>query len=369
MVGSGAIAAAGRRRLRHHAGVAPRRPLACSKAGPPAGHFATRCAMPSSHPTDLPPFKSMSYAGAMAGPRLIVTAAVHGNETCGTQAIARLGREIDDGQLRIAAGSLTLVPITNALAYRLGRRAGDRNLNRALAPTDTPREFEDHVANWLCPLLAAHHVLLDLHSFQAEGQPFVMVGPQNNAGSLEPFSHAAEEEALVRRLGVNRAVDGWLSTYADGVLRRRADAGAAAAGLDLDPRYGIGTTEYMRSRGGWALTLECGQHDDPAAPEVAYRAIRATLAHLGLVDEPAPAPAQGMEALRLFEVVDKRHPEDCFARAWQSFDALREGDVIGTRHDGELVRAPCEGRIVFPNAAAGARQEWFYLARQTSRFQ
>ena len=36
----------------------------------------------------------------------------------------------------------------------------------------------------------------------------------------------------------------------------------------------------MRSIGGSALTLECGQHEDPAAPDVAYRAIVNTLAHL-----------------------------------------------------------------------------------------
>jgi hypothetical protein len=34
-------------------------------------------------------------------------------------------------------------------------------------------------------------------------------------------------------------------------------------------RYGVGTTEYMRSAGGYALTLECGHHADPAAPDVA----------------------------------------------------------------------------------------------------
>ena len=81
-----------------------------------------------------------------------------------------------------AAGSVSFVPVANPLAYAHGRRAGDRNLNRALQPTDAPREFEDHVANWLCPLLAAHEVLLDLHSFHGGGQPFVMVGPRDNAG-------------------------------------------------------------------------------------------------------------------------------------------------------------------------------------------
>jgi uncharacterized protein len=169
--------------------------------------------------TPLPPFKSLRYAGRAAGTRLIVTAAVHGNEICGTLAMQRLVAELDAGQLVIARGVLTLVPITNPLAYTLGRRAGDRNLNRALAPTAMPREFEDQVANWLCPLLAEHQALLDLHSFQASGQPFVMVGPHDNTGSVEPFALAAHEEALVRRLGVRRAVDGWLGTYARGVAR------------------------------------------------------------------------------------------------------------------------------------------------------
>ena len=44
---------------------------------------------------------------------------------------------------------------------------------------------------------------------------------------------------------------------------------AAPSALELDPRYGVGTTEYMRSVGGCALTLECGSHDDPASIEVA----------------------------------------------------------------------------------------------------
>lgn len=314
------------------------------------------------------PFKSISYASATPGTRLIVLGAVHGDETCGTRAIERASREIDDGTIRLAAGRLTLVPVTNPLAYERGRRTGDRNLNRKLAPTDAPREFEDHVANWLCPLLAAHEVLLDLHSFRAPGVPFVFIGPGDNAGTLEPFFQAAREEALALRLGVGRAVDGWLTTYAAGVAHRRALAAVLPdATLDLDPRYGIGTTEYMRSVGGWAVTLECGRHDDADAPEVAYRAIVNTLAHLGLVDAPDPAPAERMEMLGLSEVVDKLHPADTFASAWRSFDAVPAGTLVGTRHDGTPVRAPFDATIVFPNPAADAGQEWFYLAKRSER--
>jgi predicted deacylase len=135
----------------------------------------------------------------------------------------------------------------------------------------------------LCPLLAQHDVLLDLHSFRAQGEPFAMIGPANNAGELEPVRHAELEQALALRLGPRRIVEGWLSTYAVGVQQRlaRTQPTARAELLSTDPSYGVGTTEYMRKTGGYAITLECGQHADPAAPGVAYRAIRNTLAHSG----------------------------------------------------------------------------------------
>ena len=314
------------------------------------------------------PFKAVTYASPHPGPKLIVLGAVHGNETCGTRAIEAVIAAFDAGELRLQAGRLTLVPIANPLAYAEGRRAGDRNLNRKLGPTAVPQEYEDHVANWLCPLLAEHEVLLDLHSFKSPGLPFAFIGPRDNAGPLEAFAQAAREEAIALRLGVGRIVDGWLETYATGVARRQALAASLPeANLDLDPRYGIGTTEYMRSVGGCAVTLECGRHDDPAAPEVGRRAIVHTLAHLGLVDAPDP-PMREIEALHLCDVVDRWHAGDAFARAWTSFDPVSAGDRIGTRHDGSAVVASVDGHIVFPNADAAVGHEWFYLAQRNTRF-
>lgn len=318
------------------------------------------------------PFQSISFTAVEPGKRILITGAVHGNELAGMHGIRRVVAEIESGALDIARGSVTFVPVANPMAYALKRRIGDRNLNRNLAPTDTPTEFEDHIANWLCPLMATHEVLLDLHSFQAQGQAFVMVGPENNSGDLEPTIHGDTERDWALRLGVNRAVDGWLSTYAVGVEERRARAAkqnpTAGKRHDLDAKYGVGTTEYMRSAGGIALTLECGQHEDPNGPEVAYRAIRNTLALFGLTNEAPPAPAHNVEGLHLGAVVDKFDKADAFSRPWQSFDPLKAGDVIGTRANGEVVCAPRDGYIVFPNAVAEANHEWFYLAEATTRF-
>jgi len=306
------------------------------------------------------------FAALEPGARLVVTGAVHGNETAGTRAIERVVREIERGELDIVRGMVSFVPVCNPLAYRHQRRTGERNLNRRLLPTAAPKEYEDRIANVLCPLLAEHEVLLDLHSFRSPGQPFVLRGPADNTGALEPFAHEAAEARLAAHVGVQRVVDGWLDAYAHGVAERKA-RGLTPGAVNEDPAYGIGTTEYMRRVGGYAVTLECGQHEDPAAPGVAYQAIRQALALLGLADLPLEKPAPDIECLTLARVVDRHAEGDRFVKTWTSFDALADGELIALRADGSEVRAPQAGYIVFPDHAARPGSEWFYLGHRSKR--
>jgi len=300
------------------------------------------------------------------GPRLIVTGAVHGNETAGTRGIERVLAEIERGEVPIVRGSVTFLPIANPLAYAKGQRFGDRNLNRRLLPTAEPHDNEDRIANVLCPLLAEHDVLLDLHSFLSPGEPFVLRGPADNVGPLEPFAHAAAEARLCAHLGVRRVVDGWMEAYAAGVARRRRLRLTPEA-VNEDPAYGIGTTEYMRTTGGYAVTLECGQHDDPAGPDVARQAVRQALALLGIADLPLAPPQGPFECLTLATVVDRHAAGDVFVRDWTSFDPLAPGDLIARRADGTELRATEAGYIVFPDHGALPGHEWFYLARPSRR--
>lgn len=305
---------------------------------------------------------SHQIAGLKPGPKLVVFGAVHGNETCGTVAIRRVMQEIEQDTLRIERGTLTLVPVVNPLAYQLKRRHGDRNLNRNMRVSSDPKDFEDRLSNVICPLLEAHDILLDLHSFHTPGIPFALVGPKNNHGPLEPFAKAEAEEALALQLGVDRFVEGWLETYAQGVRDRRA------RGAEAHVDYGVGTTETMRRHGGIGVTLECGQHDDEEAPQVAYRAIRRTLAHLGMAAaEPQPLPTAEPEVIRLYKVLDRLHPDDRFCRDWRSFEEIRQGDVLAVRDDGVELTADRDGWIVFPNPKAQVDQEWFYLAKKSDR--
>ncbi len=306
-----------------------------------------------------------AFAALQPGPRLIVLGGVHGNETCGTVGIERVLAELDGGRLQLLRGHLTLLPVANPLARRRLRREGERNLNRLFQPTPegaAPADYEARITDVLCPLLDRHDVLLDLHSFQSAGEAFAMIGPRDNGGTLEPFARATEEGQLALHLGTPRVVEGWLDIYAAGLAQRSAGQPPDAAAL----AFGWGTNEYMRSRGGYGVTLECGQHDDPAAPEVAHAAIHAALRLLGMVSAPAATPSQP-ELLRLVSVTDRLDDDDQFVREWATFDPVAAGEPIGLRADGRLLEAERDGFIVFPNPEAMAGTEWFYFAVRSER--
>jgi uncharacterized protein len=326
--------------------------------------------------TNFPPpsLELTQFNSLTRGPRLIVLGAVHGNEVCGSQAIRRVLSEFASGQLRIKRGQVSFVPVTNALAYAKGKREGDRNLNRDFRPAVVPLDNEDRIANVLAPLLASHDVLLDLHSFNSQGEPFIFLGPENNQEELEPFAQQAQEEAFAAALGPRRVVHGWMPAFALGVSRRANDKVS----------YGVGTTEYMRSQGGIAVTVECGNHADPHAPEVAYQAIHRALRNFDLIEvcdvhgavlslsSAAQKSAAPTEVLELYEVIDRSHVDDQFVKPWRSFDAVEAGEVIAYRaaregQAAQAVSAPYAGRVVFPNANAVVGKEWFYLARLSHR--
>jgi len=295
---------------------------------------------------DDAPLESTTFAGLQSGPRLLVLGAVHGNETCGPNAIRRAIEDCRAGKLAIRRGSVTFVPVANPKAYRQRTREGDRNLNRDLHDKPVPRDHEDRVGNRLCALLRAHDVLLDIHSFSGEGEPFVFFGPENNTGPLEPFRSAAVEADFAARLGVPTIIYGWLENYAQLIaVRDRLRLPS------LSPMEGYGTTEYMRFCGGYGATIECGSHDDPASAEVAYRAIANALATLSLID--AERPVSPMKSvIHMNEVIICEAEGDKLEGDWKTGDAVAAGSPIARRANGEMVVARTSGFIIFPSRKA-----------------
>ena len=292
------------------------------------------------------PLEIIRFAGLNRGPKLIVMGAVHGNETCGPNAILRAIADCRSGRLLIRRGQVTFVPVANLKAYHQATREGDRNLNRDLREKTIPQDYEDRIGNLICPLLREHEVLLDIHSFRGEGVPFIFAGPLDNAGDVEPFRFAKAEGEFAARLGTSMVIHGWLDVYGR-FLRERARLGFSNPAIS----EGVGTTEYMRFSGGYGVTLECGAHDDPRSDDVAYAAIINAFAHLGLIDA-APPPVAMKTAIQIVDMFVCEAEGDRIEGAWKTGDAVAAGQVIARRASGDAVEAPGPGYIVFPNRTA-----------------
>jgi predicted deacylase len=123
-----------------------------------------------------------TYDSGCAGPHVMISALVHGNELSGAIALDWLHRQ----NPRPVAGKLTLV-FANADAYALWDLADptisrwvDEDLNRLWSDSilDAPRDSAElRRARTLRPIVADANLLLDIHSMQTDMPPLLLSGP------------------------------------------------------------------------------------------------------------------------------------------------------------------------------------------------
>ena len=187
-------------------------------------------------------------------PYIGVGGSMHGNEPCGAEAIRRIARAFESGDLAPAKGTIFLVH-ANPEATLQGLRhtpEGD-DLNRVwdFLYTQTLREeawgYEHHRALELKAVLGELDVFLDLHSARTATPAF---GVSNGEAPIDE---------IAKQIGIAYLVQSWYG-LADKVI--------------------IG---FLKLAGIPALSVECGAHDDPAISETAQRIamsfLRATGGH------------------------------------------------------------------------------------------
>lgn len=298
--------------------------------------------------------ETVTFHSLTPGPRVIVTGAVHGDEVCGPKAITRMIAEFRSGRRKLLAGSVTFVPVVNAKAYRLDRREGDRNLNRNLRDYPVAQVNEDRVANVLCPLLRAHDVLIDLHSFASDGPAFALFGPAAADPALQPRVRPDTERLLIDALGLPFAVHGWMPAHLRALEQQ---------GREGEIGHAVGTTEFMRFVGGAAITVECGQHKDPASVTVAYDVIARGLAALGLIAADVGAKPDPSVILEIGDAVFAASDDDRLVRRFTTGERVSKDEVIGHRTDGTAILAPHDGAVIFASGVVTAGTEMCFLCR------
>jgi predicted deacylase len=266
-----------------------------------------------------------TFDSGKAGPRVMISAVVHGNELCGAIVLDWLLRM----ELRPLVGRLTLAFVNVGAFARFtpdapaASRFVDEDFNRLWAEDvlDGRRESAElRRARALRPIVDEVDLLLDIHSMQQCNVPLMMCGP------------ARKGRELARAVGAPPHII--------------ADVGHAAGKRMRDYTPFIDPSSARN-----ALLVECGQHWEKASVDVARDVTVRFLAHAGLVGEefareystPAREPQRVVEVTGPITI---RTDHFRFVEHYRGMEVIpRAGTVIG--HDGEQsVRTPFDDCVL-----------------------
>jgi pimeloyl-ACP methyl ester carboxylesterase len=287
-------------------------------------------------PPDIEPYRRgntgidyvTTFAASEPGPHVLVCALTHGNEICGAIAVDALFR----AEFRPRRGKLTLA-FNNVAAYRefdarypIASRYVDEDFNRLWSPVilDGSRQSTElRRARTLRPIVDAADYLLDLHSMQHATAPLMLAG-------LLPRSRE-----LARQTGIPELI--------------MCDAGHAA-GPRMRDYGGFGDPASAKA----ALLIECGQHWERRAAEVATDVMLRFLIALGSGTEDDLAPLGGPDfaahprqrVIEVTEAVTISGDRFEFVDNFRGLEVLpQQGSLIG--HDGTReVRTPYDNCVL-----------------------
>ena len=284
-----------------------------------------------------------TFDSGRAGPHVLVNALTHGNEICGAAALDHLFQS----GVRLVRGKLTLC-FANVAAYRAFDRANpnasrylDEDFNRLwdeATLSGTRRSAELARARILRPLYDGVDYLLDLHSMQYATAPLMLIGM------------ADKTESFARRVGVPELMVRDEGHEAGARLRDyRAFADPAAAPV--------------------ALLVECGQHWERRAAEVAIETSWRFLAASGILEDARMAeiladPPPQQRLITVTDVVTIASEDFRFAADYRGLEIIaKAGTVIGRDGQRDITTPYDECVLIMPSRRLGRGQTAVRLGR------
>jgi predicted deacylase len=267
-----------------------------------------------------------SFAADRAGPHVVITALVHGNELCGAWAIlALIERQIRPcrGRLSLALVNLAAFDAFDPASPKTSRYL-DEDLNRVWTPAtlDGPRRSTElDRAREIRPLIERADYLLDIHSMQTPAPPLVLTGLT----------------AKSRRLAAAMGFPGCVvadAGHSNGARMR--DFGAFA-----DP-------ESART----AILVECGQHWARSSISAAIMTCRQFLFALEVVapetlerlgPAPEPKPQRFVEVTAAVTVSDGRFR---FEGDYRGLEVIPRGGTVIAYDGGHPIRTPYDDCVL-----------------------
>ncbi len=255
-----------------------------------------------------------------AGPRVLVTALLHGNEACGAAALDRLlgcGFVPSRGLLTLAFANTAAYGLIDPARPERGRYV-DEDMNRLWSPArlDGPG-FSVELARARTLRVFAEEAdhLLDLHSMSEGEAPLALCGATEKG------------RRFARRVG-----------YPATVVSDPGHAGGVR--LRDYGRFGKAAGEAA------ALLVECGTHFSRASAEVAFEATLRLLAALDMLDSAfaarhlAQAPPAAQRFIEVTDVVTIESDAFAFAQPWRGLEVIPAPGTLIARDGPREVRTP-----------------------------
>lgn len=248
--------------------------------------------------SDPLPFPLVRFGGKNDGPRLLISAGVHGDEYLPMLAVQNLIRFFEENpeEADSLQGSLTLIPIVNQTAFALGERCGADGKDLARSCPGSPNgTTTEQAAAALSREIEAADFYIDIHTGGTEMTVFPLTGyilhsdekildqQRNLARAFQlPFCWGTSGELEGRSLSIARdaEVPAIYIEY-NGSYREVAEA---TAGIDLEHPLVHGCFNAMRHLGIIA---------EEESTEVTPEFIEDTRPNSGHMQICHPAPATG----------------------------------------------------------------------------
>lgn len=305
----------------------------------------------------LPSFVSHLH-GSKPGPRVVVFGGTHGDETTGVEVIKTILQKLDssfvNGDLFLGIGN------PEAVAKNTRSASGVRDLNRCFHEQffSDPKEMQladQKRAAELKDLLASSDYFFDLHSVSAPNSvPFIGV------------TTFTKEHARVCKLFPVEYV-----VHATTILAQ--DVGIDVSKLEQAPT----TCSWVNRNGGVGLAYEMGYQKDFDSTPKALKIISNVLKEIGSIDdefikkigvEVRPESEVSQKVFRLVYCERNKFKNFQFSndRFTQNWLPVQKGELIGKYEDGEEVRVPQDGILIFVAGkhTLSTNPSLFYLAVQ-----
>ena len=261
--------------------------------------------------------------GKRKGPASIIIGGIHGNETCGVNAVKKIFStlKIDAGKVIIAFGN------PKAIIKKL--RFVESNLNRLFRPSKQlskkeKSSYEYSRMLFLKKYLKQSDFLLDIHaSFTPKSRRFIIC--ENNANKI------------IKYLPFNLVVNGF------------------------DAVQPGGTDYHMNKIGKIGICVECGYKDDPKSNFIAEKAIKNFLiATKNIVGNKIQ---KLQKKIKIYKLYKSKSNIFSLSKKFNDFEIIKKGQKIGIDGNREI-RAGKKSIILFAQNTQKIGEEAFLLGKK-----